>query len=60
VVWPQNHLNGFLRFDLKIGGDGFQRFGLKTCCDDFLQFALKIGGDGFSWFDLKTDGRFFV
>jgi hypothetical protein len=23
VVWPQNHWDGFLRFDLKIGGDGF-------------------------------------
>jgi hypothetical protein len=37
VVWPQNHLDGFLRFGLKIGGDGFLRFGLKT------------GGSGF-WF----------
>jgi hypothetical protein len=23
VVWPQNHWDGFLRFGLKIGGDGF-------------------------------------
>jgi hypothetical protein len=23
VVWPQNHRDGFLRFGLKIGGDGF-------------------------------------
>jgi hypothetical protein len=23
VVWPQNHCDGFLRFNLKIGGDDF-------------------------------------
>jgi hypothetical protein len=23
VVWPQNHSNGFLRFDIKTGGSGF-------------------------------------
>jgi hypothetical protein len=23
VVWPQNHSDGFHRFDLKTGGDGF-------------------------------------
>jgi hypothetical protein len=23
VVWPQNQCDGFLRFDLKIGGSGF-------------------------------------
>ncbi len=41
-VWPQN------------GGNGFWRFGLKTCCDGFLQFNLKTGGDGFFQFGLKT------
>jgi hypothetical protein len=30
VVWPQNHLDGFLRFGLKTSGDVFSRFGLKT------------------------------
>jgi hypothetical protein len=30
VVWPQNHCDGFLQFDLKIGGDDFSWFGLKT------------------------------
>jgi hypothetical protein len=30
VVWPQNHWDGFLRFDLKIGGECFLRFDLKT------------------------------
>jgi hypothetical protein len=44
VVWPQNHWDDFLRFDLKIDGDGF------------LQFDLKISDDGFSRFDLKTGG----
>jgi hypothetical protein len=42
LVWPQNHLDGFSQFDLKIGGYGFSRFGLKT------------GGFGFSSLDLKT------
>jgi hypothetical protein len=35
VVWPQNHSDGFHQFGLKIGGDSFCRFGLKTCCDGF-------------------------
>jgi hypothetical protein len=35
VVWPQNHSDDFLWFDLKTGGDGF------------LQFILKTGGPGF-------------
>jgi hypothetical protein len=47
VVWPQNHLDHFLRFSLKTGGDGFLRFGLKTGGDGFLHFGLKTGGDGF-------------
>jgi hypothetical protein len=29
VVWSQNHWNGFLRFGLKIGGDGFFWFDLR-------------------------------
>jgi hypothetical protein len=28
VVWPQNHWDGFLLFDLKTGADGF--IGLPT------------------------------
>jgi hypothetical protein len=32
VVWPQNHSDSFCLFSLKTGGDGFWRFGLKTCC----------------------------
>jgi hypothetical protein len=30
VVWPQNHSDGFHRFGLKIGYDGFWQFGLKA------------------------------
>jgi hypothetical protein len=48
VVWPQNHSDGFHRFDLKTSGDGF------------LQFGLKAGGDGFFRFGLKTGGGFLV
>jgi hypothetical protein len=83
LVEPQNQCRWFVcglaskpleRFliglDLKIDGNGFHRFGLKTCCngfrwlglktssDDFLQFGLKTGGDDFSRFGLKTSGRF--
>jgi hypothetical protein len=36
VVWPQNHWDGFLQFDLKTGGDGFLQFDLKTGGDSFL------------------------
>jgi hypothetical protein len=42
VVWPQNHWNGFLQFDLKIGGDGF------------LVELQNQGGGGFFGLDLKT------
>jgi hypothetical protein len=41
VVWPQNHWDGFLRFDIKTGGDSFFRFGLKTGGDGFPVWALK-------------------
>jgi hypothetical protein len=29
VVWPQNHSNGFCRFGLKTGGDGFLQLASK-------------------------------
>jgi hypothetical protein len=48
VVWPQNHWDSFLWFDLKTGGDGFLLFDLKTDGDGFSRFGLKIGGSGFS------------
>jgi hypothetical protein len=42
VVWPQNHWDGFLRFGLKTGGDGF------------LVEPQNQGGGGFSGLDIKT------
>jgi hypothetical protein len=47
VVWPQNHWDSFLQFDLKTGGDGFLQFGLKTSGDGFSRFGLKTSGSGF-------------
>jgi hypothetical protein len=41
VVWPQNHWDGFLWFDLKTGDDGFLWFGLKTGGSGFLIWASK-------------------
>jgi hypothetical protein len=41
VVWPQNHWDGFLWFDLKTSGDGF--FGLT------LKPVAMV-----SWLSLKT------
>jgi hypothetical protein len=35
LVEPQNHWDSFLRFYIKIGGDGFSRFGLKTSGSGF-------------------------
>jgi hypothetical protein len=40
VVWSQNHWDSFLRFGLKIGGDGFSQFVLKTS-GGFLGWASK-------------------
>jgi hypothetical protein len=53
VVWPQNHWNGFLRFDLKTGGDGFLRFDLKTGGDNFSGLTSKSVAT-VSWLSLKT------
>jgi hypothetical protein len=54
VVWPQNHWDGFLWFDLKTGGDDFLRFDLKTDGDDFLRFDLKTDGLSFLVWTLKS------
>jgi hypothetical protein len=43
VVWPQNHWNGFLRFDLKTGGDGFLVEPQNQGGGGFPGFVLKIG-----------------
>jgi hypothetical protein len=40
VLWAQNHLDSFLWFGLKTGGDGFSRFVLKTG-GEFLGWASK-------------------
>jgi hypothetical protein len=42
VVWPQNHWDGFLRFDI------------KTDDDSFLVEPQNQGGGGFPSLDLKT------
>jgi hypothetical protein len=41
MIWPQNHWDGFLRFDLKTDGDGFSGLALKPVAT-------------VSWFNLKT------
>jgi hypothetical protein len=41
VVWPENHWDGFLRFGLKIGGDGLSGFSSKPVAT-------------VSWLSLKT------
>jgi hypothetical protein len=47
LVEPQNHWDGFLRFDLKTGGNSFSQLGLKIGGRGFFQFDIKIGGSGF-------------
>jgi hypothetical protein len=47
VVWPQNHWDSFIRFDLKIGGDDFLQFRLKTGGNSFSQFGIKLVVEGF-------------
>jgi hypothetical protein len=42
VVWPQNHWDGFLWFDLKIGGDNFSGLALVP--------VVTV-----SWLSLKTN-----
>jgi hypothetical protein len=54
VVWPQNHWDDFLRFDLKIddnrflvepqnqGSGGFPGLGLKTGSYDLVIWASKL------------------
>jgi hypothetical protein len=44
VVWPQNHWDGFLWFDLKTSGDSFLWFDLKTGGDSLSRFGVKISG----------------
>jgi hypothetical protein len=49
VVWPQNHSDGFYRFGLKTGGDGFS-----------LIRASKPMRTVYEWFGLKTTRTVFA
>jgi hypothetical protein len=42
MVLPQNHCDGFLRFDLKTDGDGFSRFVPQNRQLCFGDLGLKI------------------
>jgi hypothetical protein len=66
VVSPQNHWDGFLRFGLKTGGDGFSNLASKSVATispsltskpvvGFLLESQNQVGEGFSGLDLKTD-----
>jgi hypothetical protein len=58
LVWPQNHLDSFSQFDLKISGDGFSRFGLKTGGFGFSSLNLKTGSYVLIIWALKSSRRF--
>jgi hypothetical protein len=71
MVWPQNHSNGFHRFGLKTGDDGFSRVGLKTVLSflvepqnqgggGFFDLSLKIGSSGLVIWALKSPQQFLV
>jgi hypothetical protein len=49
VVWPQNHSDGFHRFDLKNSGDGFSSV-----------WGSKPMATVFKWISLKTTQTVFV
>jgi hypothetical protein len=65
VVWPQNHSDGFRRFGLKTGGNGFLQLASKLVMTaspglasklvvDFLVEPQNQGGAGFPSLGLKT------
>jgi hypothetical protein len=56
--WSQNHLDYFLRFSLKTGGDGFFRFGFTTGGDGFFGLGLKTDSSGWVIWALKSPRRF--
>jgi hypothetical protein len=58
VVWSQNHLDYFLRFSLKTGGDGFLRFDFKTGGDGFFGLGLKTDSSGLVIWVSKSPRRF--
>jgi hypothetical protein len=68
VVWPQNHSDGFLRFDHKTGGDGFSgmaskpvarvfRFGPQNWQLRFGDLGLKITAT-VSWIGSQNQADF--
>jgi hypothetical protein len=58
VVWPQNHWDGFSRFDLKIGGNSFSRFDLKIGGGGFPSLGLKTGSYGLVILASKSPRQF--
>jgi hypothetical protein len=46
VVWLQNHWDGFLRFDLKTGGNSFLVEPQSQGAGGFSSLSLKIGSYG--------------
>jgi hypothetical protein len=53
VVWPQNHWDGFSRFDLKTSDNDFFQFGLKT--GGFIPgLGLKVRSYGLVIMTLKS------
>jgi hypothetical protein len=53
VVWPQNHWDDFLRFGLKIGGDGFSDLASKPVATVLSGLTSKLVAM-VSWLSLKT------
>jgi hypothetical protein len=50
VVWVQNHWDGFLRFDFKIGGDGFSDLTSKPVTTvSWLSLKTKLVEDFLVW-----------
>jgi hypothetical protein len=58
VVWPQNHWDGFLWFDLKIGGYGFSWFGIKIDGGGFSGLCLKTASYGLAIWTSKSQQWF--
>jgi hypothetical protein len=55
LVWPQNHLLGFLSLGIKTGSCGLMIWPIKSS-QQFLDLDLKTKWAMICWF-LKTDGR---
>jgi hypothetical protein len=53
VIWAQNHSDGFRKFGLKTGGDGFSGLASKPVVGFFVE-PQNQGGGGFLSLGLKT------